>query len=629
MPIFDRKDKSRYATFSRRTLIAAGGMTAVFSVLAGRLYQLQILDHEQFMTQAEENRISERLIAPSRGRILDRFGVELANDRRNYRLLLVPEQMSGSNDVVDALRKLIPITDRQYERILRETSQKRRSTPVVVAENLTWEEFSAVNLRMPYLPGVQPDVGQTRAYPFGDEAVHILGYVAAVSVEDKKDDRDPLLSLPGFRNGKRGIEREFDKQIRGRPGVSRVEVNAHGRVIRELSRDPAKPGHDVHLTIDRELQYFTNQTLGTESAACVVMDCDNGDILALSSTPGFDPNLFNVGISGKDWRELTTNDHKPLLNKALGGVYPPGSTYKCVVAAAAVDAGVVTPDLTVFCPGHMTLGNHKFHCWKRGGHGMVNLRDAIKQSCDVYFYEVARRLGIDRLEQASYAFGLGKATGIELPGERGGAIPGRKWKQQKIGGSWQHGETLVTAIGQGYVLSTPLQLCTMTARIASGKAVLPRIAHSIGGVLTHPEPTPPMIFSARALDAVRQGMDATVNEPGGTGYNSRITEPGLEMAGKTGTAQVRVITREERARGVLKNEQLPWRLRDHALFTAFAPIVNPRYALAVIVEHGAIAGHMQVKMARDILRFAQQRDPLSRPTAYPSSAADASTHGRS
>ncbi|HTO40518.1 MAG TPA: hypothetical protein VL026_06040, partial [Rhizomicrobium sp.] len=314
MPLFDRKDKSRYATFSRRTLLAAGGMTGVFSLLAGRLYQLQILGFDNFMMQAEDNRISERLVTPARGRILDRFGIELANDRRNYRVLLVPEQAQGSAAAsVDAVARLVPISPAQHEKILRDISENRSFAPVVVAENLSWDDFARINLHLPYLPGIQPDVGETRAYPFGDAFAHVLGYVAAVNPEEKAEDKDPLLSQPGFRIGKRGIEKTFDKDIRGRPGITRVEVNAHGRIIRELSREAATPGADIHLTIDRDLQQFVSTCLGTESAACVVMDTQNGDVLALESSPGFDPNLFNVGISTAKWRELTTNDHSPLM----------------------------------------------------------------------------------------------------------------------------------------------------------------------------------------------------------------------------------------------------------------------------------------------------------------------------
>lgn len=626
MPLFDLKDKSRYATFTRRTLLVTGGMTAVLATLAGRLYQLQILEGDEFKTRAEDNRVNERLLAPLRGRIVDRFGVELATNRRDYRVLLVPEQTSeGLEPALAALGRIIPLGDHQREKILRDAKQNKPFVPITVADNLSWNEFARVNLHLPYLSGVQPDVGETRDYPFGDQMSHVLGYVAAVSPEDQKRDDDPLLDLPGFRIGKRGIEKEFDEQIRGTAGSDRVEVNAYGRVIRELSRDSGIPGSDVYLTIDRQVQEFMAQSLGSESAAAAVMDVENGDVIALTSTPGFDPNEFNVGITTDEWQALTTDDHNPLLNKAISGVYPPGSTFKPAVAMAGVESGIATPDFSVVCTGTLTLGNHDFHCWKRGGHGRMNLRSAIQQSCDVFFYELSRRLGIDRLEQGARKLGLGAPTGIELPGERSGLIPSRAWKLATFGVPWQQGETLNTGIGQGYVQVTPLQLCTFAARIGGGKTVLPRIARVVGQDVRQRPAIAPLPFPDDAIAAVRDGMNAVCNEPGGTAYAWRIAEPGFEMAGKTGTAQVRRITREERASGVKKDASLPWKMRDHGLFIAFAPVAKPRYAVAVIVEHGAV-GHPQVQMARDILLFTQKRDPASLPTAYP--VATASLHGK-
>jgi len=623
MPLFDKKDKSRYATFTRRSLGLGGGMAAVFAVLGGRLYQLQIRDGDQYMVEAEDNRVSERLLAPPRGRIIDRFGMELANSRRNYRVLLVSEQASeGVKAALDTIGKVILLSDQQKKKVMHDIAMNKKFVPVPVAENLSWEEFSRVNLHLPYLPGIQCDVGETRDYPYGPEMVHILGYVASVSEQELQHDDDPLMSLPGMRIGKRGIEKEFDKQIRGRAGASRVEVNAYGRVIRELGKDPGVPGQDVWLTLDGELQRFADQCLSGESAACVVMDAAKGDVLALSSTPGFDPNWFNVGVSGPQWRELTTSDYKPLLNKAISGTYPPGSTFKTAMALAAVDDGM--DDFAVNCTGSMRLGDHTFYCdaWRIGGHGHVNLTRGIQVSCDIFFYEVARRLGIDKMADAAHALGLGSPTGIGLPGEQGGLIPTRDWKMKRFGVSWQQGDTLSAGIGQGYVNATPIQLCTQAARIATGKAVSPRLTHQVGGSLQpHPEPAP-LAFSDKAFAMVRQGMGMAVNVPGGTAYGARILQPGFEMAGKTGTAQVRRITKEERASGLKPQSQLPWNQREHALFIAFAPLDNPRYAAAIVLEHGGNAHtEPQVKFARDILTFAQQRDTLGKPTAYPVASA--------
>ncbi len=635
MPVFDKKDKSRYTAFTRRTLGIGGGMTAVFAVLGGQLYKLQILDGEDYKVRAEDNRVSERPISPPRGRLMDRFGAELANNKRNYRLLIVSEQATqGVSEALDAIGKVIQLSDLQKKRVLADIANNKKFVPVPVAENLSWEEFSRLNLHLPYLPGVQTDVGETRDYPFGKEMVHVLGYVGSVSPEDMEGDDGRLLDVPGFRIGKRGIEKAFDREVRGKAGFSKVEVDAHGRVIRELGKDPGMAGQDVWLTLDCELQRFADQRLGDESAACVVMDVENGDVLALSSTPGFDPNWFNVGVTGPQWRDLTTSDYKPLLNKATSGIYPPGSTFKTAVALAAIEAGLATPDYHVTCNGRITVGNHTFNCWAwttyHRGHGALDVEGGIKNSCDVFFYETARKLGIDAIEQSARKLGLGSVTGIELPGEHSGLIPSRAWKQKTYKQAWQPGDTLSVGIGQGYVTATPLQLCQQAARLASGKAVSPRLVHSVGGkVVPRPE-IAKLDFTDDALARVRSGMNKVMNEGGGTAYSWRIAEPGLEMAGKTGTAQVRAYTNEEHARGITKNSALAWKLRDHALFIGFAPVQAPKYAIVCMIEHGAVTAHPHVQMARDILTFAQKRGTLAKPTAYPvtSAAAPAPAPGK-
>jgi penicillin-binding protein 2 len=630
MPVFDKKDKSRYTAFTRRSVAMSGGMAAVFAVLGGRLYQLQILQGDDYKVQAEDNRVSERPIAPPRGRILDRFGAELANNKRNYRVLIVSEQATqGVHEALDAIGKIIQLTEQQKKRVLGEIAANKKFVPVPVAENLSWEEFSRLNLHLPYLSGVQPDVGETRDYPFGKEMVHVLGYVASVSPEDVRNDDERLLDLPGYRIGKRGIEKAFDKDVRGQAGDSKVEVDAHGRIVRELGKDPGQPGQDVWLTIDCELQRFADQRLGDESAAAVVMDVDTGDVLSLSSTPGFDPNWFNVGLTGPQWRDLNTSDYKPLINKATSGIYPPGSTFKTAVALAAIEAGIATPDYHVTCSGVFNFGGHAFHCWQHKGHGTLDVEGGIKNSCDVFFYETARRVGIDKIEEAARKLGLGAPTGIELPGEHSGLIPSRAWKQKTYKQAWQQGDTLSVGIGQGYVTATPLQLCQQAARLASGKAVSPRLVHSVGTRLQPRPEAPKLDFTDEALAKVRSGMNKVMNEGGGTAFAWRIAEPGLEMAGKTGTAQVRVYSQQEHQSGMKSNASLEWKLRDHAMFIGFAPVQAPRYAMVCMIEHGATTAHPHVQMARDILTFAQKRDVLSKPTAYPvtSAAVPAPTKG--
>jgi len=369
------------------------------------------------------------------------------------------------------------------------------------------------------------------------------------------------------------------------------------------------------------VQQVADQALGSESAALVVMDVNNGDVIALSSTPGFDPNWFNVGLTNAQWHDLTTHDHKPLLNKVTSGTYPPGSTFKPAVALAAIEAGIATPDYRVTCNGRITVGNHTFNCWAwttyHRGHGSLDVEGAIKNSCDVFFYETARRVGIDKIHQAARKLGLGAPTGIELPGEHSGLMPSSEWKQKTYKQPWQPGDTLSVAIGQGYVTATPLQLLQQTARLASGKAVSPRIVHSVGGKLMPRPEVAKLDVSDEALARVRNGMNRVMNEGGGTAYNWRITEPGFEMAGKTGTAQVRAYSQEEHARGITKNSALDWKLRDHALFIGYAPVVDPKYAIVSIIEHGAVPAHPHVAMARDVMLVCQQRDPSRMPAAYP------------
>jgi penicillin-binding protein 2 len=623
MASFDSKERHRRTSFTRRSLMLSGGITAVFGLIAGRLYQLQVIDGDEYFAQAESNRISDRLLAPPRARILDRFGVPIAGSRRNYRVMVVPEQAGDLDTMLDQLAKVIPINERIRSRVRKDESARKPFMPVLVADNLSWGDFARLNLDLPYFRGVQPEVGESRDYPYAEQFSHVLGYVAAVSPEDKQkeSDGDPLLEVPGFRIGKRGIEKTYDGSIRGHAGASRVEVNAYGRVIRELERKPGIPGREVYLTLDQELQSYLYGRLKDESAGAVVMDVQTGDVLAFVSTPGFDPNVFNSGLTAAQWAELTENDHKPLVNKVMGGVYPPGSTFKTVTALAALDAGAITPDSIFHCAGQFELGSHAFHCWKKGGHGPLNLRGGLKNSCDCFFYQVALKLGIDGLQAGARRLGLGQSTGIEIPGERNGFIPDRYWKQATYKQPWQLGETVVAGIGQGYILATPLQLCVLAARIASGMQVVPRVVHSLGA---QPLPRPPVEavgFSPDALSVVREAMGAVANEPGGTAYPWRITDPAIAMAGKTGTAQVRVISQEERQHGVRSNESLPWNLRDHGLFIGFAPVDNPRYAISVVIEHGGLNAHPHVQIARDALALAQTRNILGRPTGYPLTAA--------
>ena len=603
-----RSDPVLQKLFSRRAALLAGGKAALFAALAGRLYYLQVIESDEYTMLADDNRINMRLLAPPRGRILDRFGEPLASNQPTYNVVLVAEDAADVGITLDSLARLIPLNSGERNRILHEVARKRTFVPVTVKENLSWAEVARIEVNAPELPGIAIDVGQSRDYPLGSEAAHVVGHVAPASESEGAD--DPLLRLPGFRVGKNGAEKIYDERMRGEAGNSRVEVNAYGRVIRELRRHEGRPGDDLVLTIDSGLQRYASARLAGESAATVVMDIHGGEILTLVSSPSFDPIEFNSGISRKNWSSLLQNKRKPLVNKAISGQYPPGSTFKMIVALAALDEGLAGQDHTVYCPGHMRLGNRRFHCWKRGGHGYLDMVSAIQKSCDVYFYDLARRLGVDRIAATARKFGLGQTTGIDLPGEQAGLVPTKKWKMDSKRGRWQKGEDLVIGIGQGYLLTTPLQLAVMTARIANGgMAVVPRLLRDVptDAVNQTPPDFASIGVSGTSLAVVREGMERVTNHTRGTAYAARIKQEGKEMAGKTGTVQVRSISRRERAAGVHKNEDKPWEERDHALFVAFAPVSNPRYAISVVVEHGGSGSKAAAPIARDILFDAQRR----------------------
>ncbi len=614
------RDGNRHKTFARRAALLAGGKLTLAALLMGRMYYLQVLESDQYQMLAEENRISMRLLAPPRGLVIDRFGRELASNRQNYRVVLIAEQTNGVAETLDRLARVIPINPHQRRRVLREVKRKRPFVPVKVAENLTWEQFARINVLLPDLPGVQPDVGEGRHYPMGVETAHIVGYVSSVSEAELTG--DPLLELPGFRIGKNGIEKVYDESLRGKAGNSRVEVNAYGREIRELARQDGQPGDDVVLTVDAGLQETISRRLSDESAAAVVMDIHQGEILAMVSAPSYDPNAFNLGMSTKAWRALVQHPRKPLINKAISGQYPPGSTFKMIVALAALDAGAAGPGHRVFCNGVVKLGNTKFHCWRHryGGHGWVDMKQAIAQSCDIYFYDLARRLGVDRIGEMARRFGLGAALGVELVGESNGLVPSKDWKLAVTGVPWQLGETLITGIGQAYLLATPLQLAVMTARLANGGlAVTPKLSRrqgperlgADGAPAEHPVP-PSIGVSAAHLQFIADAMSEVVNGPRGTARKYKLDKDvEFKMAGKTGTAQVRRITKAERKAGGKLAKETPWKERDHALFTAFAPVGAPRYATAVVVEHGG-SGTYAAKLTKDIMTAVLRADPLAR-----------------
>lgn len=605
-------DSERNRVFTRRAILVGGLQASIFTVLAGRLYFLEIMEGEKYRTLAEENRINLRLVAPRRGQILDRTGIPLAINQQNYRIVLLPEQVEDFNKLLTNIGKYIELTENDKKRIFRDLKNSSNFNAIMVKDNLTWNQVAEVSLHTLDLPGTDIDTGEVRSYPYGEATSHLLGYVGTVSqneLDENGDVEDNILAIPGFRIGKNGVEKQYDLPLRGEAGNLQMEVNAHGRVVRELNRSNPKPGMDVTLTIDVALQQFVQQRLVREKGgAAVILDIHTGAVYALASQPGFDPNLFTYGIGQEDWDRLNTDEYAPLLNKAISGVYAPGSTIKPIIAMAALEADMVNPEARTFCPGHYDLGNHRFHCWKHGGHGYMNLHQAVAGSCDVYFYDLGRRIGIDRIQTMAKRFGYGQKLGIDIPHERGGLVPGRTWKQATRGQPWQQGETLIAAIGQGYMLTSPLQLAMMSARIANGgKAVVPYLVEKAGSNVKQVQEFSSLGFDPDHIKIVMSSMNAVVNETIGTAYGARIDKAGLAMAGKTGTSQVRRITMAERADGVTANEDLPWRERDHALFSGYAPNDNPRFAVGVVVEHGGSGAHTAAPIARDILLECQLR----------------------
>lgn len=613
---------------TRRALVLAGGQVALLSALVGRLYYLQVVEAPKFSMLADENRINIRLLVPPRGHIVDRFGVPLATDRPTYQAVMIPEQAGNLEKTFAAVAQLVPFTEADRRRVLRDMRDRHSYVPVVLCEDMNWDEMSRIDVNAVDLPGVTIDQGLIRHYPFGGETSHAVGYVGPVSQSDLDSD-DPLVELPDFRVGKTGIEKEYDLELRGTAGTSEVEVNAFGRVVRELAREDGIPGEQVVLGIDMALQDLAmRRCTAQRSASAVVLDSWTGEVLALASAPGFDPGEFASGLSAAQWKALIDNPYNPLTNKAIAGTYAPGSTFKPCVAMAALEAGSITPETQFFCPGYLRLGDAIFHCWKRGGHGLISLDRAIRESCDVFFYHTADLVGIDRIAAMAHRFGLGAPTGIDIPGEKSGLIPTRAWKLATFGIPWQRGETLSCGIGQSFVSVTPLQQAVYVSRLATGRLVTPKLARA-EGIMTPASPIAntinrafgPLGVHEKNLAFIREAMYGVVNELHGTAYGARILEPAMAMAGKTGTSQVHRITETEREHGHLTGISVPWKERDHALFIAFAPASAPRYTCAVVVEHGGTTGGeggaVAAPIAHDLLLAAQQRDPARRVPSVP------------
>ena len=607
---------------TRRALFMGGCMAATVAVLGARMRYLGVEQADQFRLLAEENRINIRLIPPARGLIQDRNGKLIAGNEQNYRVVITRETAGeaagGVEEILNRLSHIIPITAEDMAETLKAVERNSPFVPITVADRLNWEDFSKIAVNGPALPGVTPEVGLSRVYPRDLDFAHIVGYVGPVSEKDLEgvESPDPLLRIPKFQIGKIGVERWMEETLRGAAGTKRIEVNAVGRVMRELDRVEGDAGNDLRLTIDVDVQNFVQARLGEESAACVVMDVTNGDIIAAVSSPSFDPNLFVRGISQTDYSGLTENDHRPLANKVVQGLYPPGSTFKMVTALAALEAGVVTPESTVRCPGFIEVGGTRFNCWKRGGHGRVDLQKSLAESCDVYYYDTAMKVGIEKMAEMGRKLGFGIRHDLPMSAIAQGVMPDKAWKLESQKAEWVIGDTVNASIGQGYVLTSPLQLAVMAARIASGTQVVPRIVHSINDQRVEVAAPEPLGVEGSKLRAVQMAMYEVMNGPKGTGRSSRIVDETMIMCGKSGTAQVRTFSAGEKADGVTANADLPWKMRDHALFVCFAPADNPKYAVSVVVEHGGGGSAVAGPIARDAVLRAMS-DGIPALTAYP------------
>ncbi|MEO0357728.1 MAG: penicillin-binding protein 2 [Pseudomonadota bacterium] len=608
---------------SRRALIVGAVQLGIVGGLAARMRYLQIDQAEKYRLLAEDNRIKEDLLAQARGMIFDRNGRPVAANTPNYRVLIKLEEVDNVDDVIASLQKLIFLKPsdlaKAYEQFDRRRARRETFVPVSVAENLTWEEFSKVAVNAPVLPGVETEVGLSRVYPQKENLAHVVGYVGPVSDFDlnRIENPPPLLLIPRFQLGKVQLESKMEPVLRGSAGRVELEVNAAGRVIRELGRIEGDAGKDITISIDSKLQNYILARMDGHSASAVVLDVTNGDVLAIGSTPTFDPNLFVRGISTRNYNALRDDKFGPLRAKAVQGTYPPGSTFKMIVALAALEAGVVDPGERVRCTGNVTVSNNVFNCWKSWGHGRMDMLQSIMQSCDVYYYTICQRVGIDRISEMAQRFGLGVRHDVPLSAVREGNMPNRDWKQRVHDEPWLIGDTVNASIGQGFLLSSPLQLAVMAARLGTGRSVTPRLVRRIEGVEQPTGAGDPIDVAPANLKLIQETMYGVCNVPGGTAYRRRLEPRSLAMAGKTGTSQVRRISAAEREAGVIRNEDLPWERRDHALFVNYAPYDDPKIAVAVVVEHGGSGGATAAPIARDITGFALTGD-IPDPSVYPS-----------
>lgn len=585
--------------FTRRALMLSGAKVMLTTILVGRLGYLGLIKSSHYRNLADGNRIKLIIILPQRGDILDRHGHVLANNIIDHRLTMVPNEIQDNERILALLARLTNQDPTVFQLILK---QQPKFKPYVTRFPLTWPQVCALEIHRPELEGIDIDMGYKRNYTLPFEFSHLLGYVQTPS--DKDQVPEELSAMTDYRVGKTGLEKKFEKHLKGQIGYREIEVNAHGHMVRDLSKINSKSGQSLFLSLDMTLQKAVFKKLSSiESGAAVVINIKTGEVLSSVSVPSFDIGLFVNGISHKDWQDLNTNLYMPLNNKAIQGTYPPGSIFKLVDALAALEYNKISPAHHITCRGYIEVGTHRFHCVHRTGHGSIDMIQALQMSCDVYFYELSRMIGIDRLAAMALDLGLGQETGIELPGEKSGLIPTRAWKKERLNQPWTVGDTIISSIGQGSMLATPLQMALLIARLVSGRRLQPTLLRLENPSVRTSEP---YSFNPLHLDILRKGMEGTVNHPCGTAYAARIENPAKAFAGKTATSQVRRISKQERNTRVLHNDELEWRQRDHSIFAGYGPICDPKYAVCVLVEHGGGGGRVAGPLARDILIDAQR-----------------------
>ena len=599
-------------SINRRMFITGSFKFFIMIGIVSRLFFLQVKENKKYLTLSDKNRIREWKLAPVRGEFHDYFGNVIAGNFEAYQLHVIPEQVEDFRYVIFRLKDLLELSDREFRKIIKKKNEIKPWETLIVSDNLDWQKFSKINNHLYDLNGVKPVISISRNYPYSENFTHLIGYVSQANQKDIENVQSIQKNfVPGLKVGKVGLEKSFEDKLIGSNDIERYEVNAYGRRISQLEFQKGKKGETLRLTIDTEVQKLTTELLKDKAGSICVMDIYTGEIIAMNSSPSFDPNLFVFGISKDDWQLIRNNPLKPLVNKTLQGNYSPGSTIKPIVALSALENGIINTNFTVKCTGKTEMYGQTYHCWKKKGHGFVSLRNAMKQSCDTYFYEIARKLGVDKLSQTAKKFGLGeKVFGNLFDIEKKGLVPNTQWKKNALGQGWLLGETMITGIGQGYIQTTPIQLCLMTAQIANGGyKIYPQLIAGQQIKNQEIEKFSPLYDNPRNIRIIQDAMFGSTNEVMGTSYRSRIDDPKYQFAGKTGTSQVKKITEQERELD-LKTFEIPYEQRDHALYVAFGPYKNPRYALSILIEHGGNGSTTAAPMAKKLFKLIIDRHSI-------------------